>query len=263
MRRIVLLALVACGGPAAPVVVDVRGTPTSEPPLVIPPAPPAAEVIPGKVEVIEPSASPRDPRFAARPPRSRALILSQAQALERRVASAPDRAVAHRQLAELYSELAFTSDGAEAARSRERAIEHYSAIKNDHPTYARIDEVFYYLALSHELSGHTTDARLNYYEVIKRFPATTPWVPLSYFAFGEMFFIEAAADPSKYDLALQAYNEALKYPPSTNTVYADALLRIGEIHLAKSNDARARETFARLRSEAPEHPVLDRIPPGF
>jgi TolA-binding protein len=262
MRRVVLLALVACGGPAPPVVVDVRGPATSDPPLVIPPVAPVAEVIPGKVEVIEPSASPRDPRFAARRPRSRALILSETQALERRVATAPDRAVAHRQVAELYSELAFTSDGAEAARSRERAIEHYNAIKDDHPYYAELHEVFYYLALAHEQSGHLKDARVYYYEVIKRYPGTL-WVPLSYFAFGEMFFIEAAADPTKYDLALQAYNESIKYPASTNTVYADALLRIGEIHVAKSNAARARETFARLRSEAPQHPVLDRIPPGF
>jgi TolA-binding protein len=262
MRRAVLLALVACGGPAAPVVVDVRAAPSSEPPLVIPPVAPAAEVIPGKVEVVESSASPRDPRFAARHPRSRALILSDAQALERRVASAPDRAIAHRQLAELYSELAFTSDGAEAARSRERAIEHYTAIKNDHPYYVELHEVLYYLALAHEQSGHLKDARVYYYEVIKRYPGTV-WVALSYFAFGEMFFVEASTDPTKYDLALQAYGEALKYPASTNTIYADALLRIGEIHLAKKNDTGARETFARLRREAPHHPALDRIPPGF
>jgi TolA-binding protein len=261
--RAIFAVLLACGRPAAPpVVVDVPAAPVAAP-LRIAPAAPEAEAIPGKVEVVEASASPRDPRFAARRARSRALILSEAQALEGRAAHAPDRAIAHRQLAELYSELAFTADGAEAARSRERAIDHYTAIKKDHPTYAHLDEVLYYLALAHELSGHTNDARINYYEVVRRYPAATQWVPLSYFGFGEIFFIEAKSDPSKYDLALAAYNEVIHYPPSTNPVYADALLRIAEIHLAKGNDVAARETFARLRREAPDHPTTNRIPPGF
>jgi len=264
MRAVVLLVLAAgCAAAARPAEIDVG---RQDPTLVIPPleaGAPVGEVVAGKVEVVEASPSPRDPRWVARRPRSRAQILSDAQSLEGRLAGARTaRAELHRRLAEAYSELAFTAGGAEATRERERAIEHYSAIVRDHATYTPLDDVLYYLGLAQEMTGHYEDAARSYAEIVVRYP-TSSWVPLCHFGFGEMVFVQAKTEPKKYGIARLAYEAALKFPPSKNPVYADALLRLGEIHLAQGDAAAARETFARLRREAPGHPALDHVPPGY
>jgi TolA-binding protein len=82
--------------------------------------------------------------------------------------------------------------------------------------------------LEHELAGDLRNARRAYYELIKTSPQSK-LIPLAYFAFGEMFFTEAASDPSKDQLALQAYAEVLKYPPPSNVVYAEAQRRVSEV----------------------------------
>jgi len=71
-----------------------------------------------------------------------------------------------------------------------------------------------------------TSARKGYFDLIKSFPSS-PFVPYAYIAFGDMFFDEAGADPSKYMLAKQAYVEGVKYPPPANEMYAYALHRAG------------------------------------
>ena len=79
-----------------------------------------------------------------------------------------------------------------------------------YPTYAQIDEAYYYLGLEHELAGDLINARRSYYELIKNAPASR-FVPYAYFAFGEVFFHEAKSDPSKWDLAKQSYVEVMKF----------------------------------------------------
>ncbi len=86
-------------------------------------------------------------------------------------------------------------------------------------------------ALRHERAGRVMEARNAYYDLIRKHPKSRN-VPLAYVAFGELFFDEAKADPSRYPLATAAYQEGCRYPPPVNTVYQLARLRLGEINLA-------------------------------
>jgi tetratricopeptide (TPR) repeat protein len=178
----------------------------------------------------------RDPRLALRPhPMSRAMLLAEIQGLEAMFATmattAPDRPEVARRLAEDYAELARGEGASAAAAAHKKALSYYELIARDHPQYAHIDEAYYYAGLEHELAGNTSAARRAYYELIKTSP-TSKLIPLAYFAFGEMFFAEAEADPSqgdvKNDLAEQAYREVVKYPPPGNAVHAEAKRRLVE-----------------------------------
>ena len=237
--------------------------------LVIPPLAPDAGA-PAAAEPEEPTdlrtkltIPARDPRIAKRQARSRTRALGELHGLERQLAtttpSSPDQAMVRYRLAEAYNELAYTSSGPDADRARDRAIEQYVAIRADHPQFSLLDETTYYLALAYELNGDWSDARRLYFELIAKHPSSR-LVPLAYFAFGEMFFVEARQDPSKNVLALQAYTEVLKYPPAESAIYADALLRIGQTHLRMNEESRARETFDRLRRELPDSDAAAKIP---
>lgn len=243
--------------------------------LVIPPLP--ADAGTGVAVATEPPAQgahptstllvpARDPRMAARRPRSRALVLTEAQALDRLLdataKNAPDRPALQRRLAEAYSELSFTSSGADAVRARDEAIKYYTALNNEYPNFAQRDEVLYFLALSHELNGNLRQARATYFDLIKTSPQST-YIPFAYFAFGEMFYTEAKSDPAKWDLAAQAFMECMKYPAPKNAVMADTLLRLGEVYVKKGENQRAQTMFARLRNEFPQSGAAQLIPQGF
>ena len=182
----------------------------------------------------------RDPRLARSLHRSRALIITELQALESLFAattsSSPDRPALIRRLAEEYAELSRSIDGETGARAHAFALKYYELLTVDHPHYALVDEAYYYAALEYELAGDFRDARRLYFELIKRSP-NSKLIPFAYFAFGEIFFAEAKVDPPKDDLALQAYAEVLKYPAANNAVYADAKRRIGEIKARKAGNA--------------------------
>lgn len=192
-------------------------------------------------------------------------MLSELQSLNRVLDTTQkpdDRAAIHRRLAELHSELEHTSSGEEAARSRDEAIKHYEAIKAHPASYNALDEVSYYLGLAYERAGDFPGARATYFSVVTGFPSSG-FVPLVYFSFGEIFFTEAKTDPSKLELAQQAYVEARKYPPPANKIYFDALLRIGEIALQRGDEAKARATFEQIRREAKDSWAAGHIPEGF
>jgi tetratricopeptide (TPR) repeat protein len=55
----------------------------------------------------------------------------------------------------------------------------------------------------------------------------SPFVPLAYLQFGEMYFEEAQADPSKWSLTEKFYQEVMKYPPPENRAWAYAALKMG------------------------------------
>jgi TolA-binding protein len=78
--------------------------------------------------------------------------------------------------------------------------------------------------------GDKANARRLYYQLIQQYPAS-PLVPFAYFGLGELFWVEAKADPSKYDLAQQAYQAVHKTP--TNPLYAEAQRRLREVARAK------------------------------
>jgi tetratricopeptide (TPR) repeat protein len=95
-----------------------------------------------------------------------------------------------------------------------------------------MDEALYYLAYEYELGQDLMNARKSYFELIQKHP-NSRYVPNAYLAFGEMFFEEAAKDPSKWDLAIQAYNEVIKFPPPDNKVYGYAWYKRGWAHASK------------------------------
>jgi len=99
-------------------------------------------------------------------------------------------------------------------------------------------QALYDEGMRHERAGRVVDARKVYYELIQKHPKSRS-IPLAYVAFGEIFFDEAKADPSRYPLAIAAYQETCKYPPPANTVYQLARLRLGEINLATGHYPRA------------------------
>ncbi len=205
----------------------------------------------------------RDPRLAKRRPRSRALVLTEVQQLERLLdttkPSSPERGQLRRRIAEDYNELAQTSSGPDAARARSKSIEHYTGIVNETPSYALLDEVLYFRGLAFELNGDLKNARSSYYELIRRMPQSK-LIPLAYFAFGEMFFGEAAADALKNELAKQAFSEVLKYPAADNPVFAEALLRLGQTYLRMKDDAEAKKMFDRLARDFAGSPAAAQLP---
>jgi tetratricopeptide (TPR) repeat protein len=226
------LALAACTAdppqrvepPAQPLVI---GTSPAPMPSAAAPEKPAAseETAPPRKPLAIPA---RDPRLARGPS---GVPVKELQQLEHLYAAlppgSPDRVNIARHLADGYAEIARVTDAASSSSAHETSLKYYEVLTNE-PQYAHLDEAYYYAALEHELAGDLRKARSAYYELIKRVPASK-LIPLAYFAFGEMFFAEAVADPSKDALAEQAYREVLKYPPKTNVVYVEAQSRLAEI----------------------------------
>jgi tetratricopeptide (TPR) repeat protein len=233
----VAAALLACGGSTsetlAPVVVAV-GDAGPPPPVAIarhtpPSEPPPA---PAPSEPVDPA---RDPRRAVATPRRAALLEAETSALDQLLAatspSAPDRPTLLRRIAESEVELTRARERertGEPEGARRRAIDAYETLLRDYPSYAASDEARYFLALEHERSGDLSKARRAYYELIQRSPQSR-YVPYAYFAFGEMFRREAEGDPSRVDLARQAYREAAKYPAPANALHDLALERMAEM----------------------------------
>jgi hypothetical protein len=216
--------------PTQPLVIGTSPTPSSPIPLVEGDAAGAAEPVAPAAGL----AQARDPRLA-RTPRARALVVTEVQQLENLFAAtsagAPDRPLVARRLAEDYAELARTGGGARDAvttAARKSAIKYYELVGALAPQDPHVDEAFYYAGLEHELSGDQTGARKAYFGLIQKAPQSK-LVPLAYFAFAEMFFAEAANDPSKYDLAEQAYQQVLKYPAPQNAVFGEAKNRLDEV----------------------------------
>lgn len=273
LSPILAMSLAACGARQDPAHAQATEDATVEP-LVVghsPPTPIATSVEetsrPDEAVAVTTllAVAARDPRLASGRVRMRALVVVELQQLEalfaRTAVTSPDRAALARRLAEDHVELARLSDGAPAAAAHKSAVKYYEVLLTDHPQYAQLDEVHYFLALEHELAGHVTGARSSYYELIKRWPSSK-YVPLAYFAFGELFFAEAANDPSKLDLAAQAFNEVLKYPPPTNPIYPDTLLRLSQVFEQRGDTARATQMLAKLHRDFPASDAAKSAPGG-
>jgi tetratricopeptide (TPR) repeat protein len=190
----------------------------------------------------------RDPRLARSLHRPRPLMVTELQALESlftaTASTSTDRPALIRRLAEGYAELSLSINGATAAHAHAFALKYYELLTVDYPQYAQIDEAYYYAALEHELAGDFRDARRLYFELIKR-SSNSKLIPFAYFGFGEIFFAEATIDPSKDELALQAYAEVLKYPAANNAVYADAKRRIAEVKARKAGNTKGNASGTR------------------
>jgi TolA-binding protein len=208
----------------------------------------------------------RDPRVRNHAPRSRAMMVTELQGLQSLLSAtpqaAPDRPALIRRLAEDYAELergALATGGSTdpvARSSRTQAIAFYTQLEA-FPAYPKLDEALYFKGLELEMGGDLTNARRAFFDLIRKFPQSK-FVTYSYFAFGEMFFDEAAADPSKLDLALQAYNEVLKQP--TVPLAPESLLRSAQIAEKKGEKPRALGLYKRLLQTHPGTPAASAVP---
>jgi tetratricopeptide (TPR) repeat protein len=226
----------------------------------------------------EMTAGQRDRRTTRLQARSRALLITEISGLERLFnqtkKKSKDRQQLVRRLAEGYVELESAanrdmiesqiaaddakrkkqrntynkakSEEAKAKKileaSRQKAIAYYKVMKNDYPDYSKLDEVLYYLAYEYEQAGDLENARKVYLELIEKAPKSQ-YVPNAYLAFGELFFNEAMADPSKWALAATAYQKVIEYPPPKNTVYGYAHYKLAYVHWNSEEYGEAIEEF--------------------
>jgi TolA-binding protein len=238
MRRVLFfVVLLACGSPRETQHVEIaQPLPTFS--ATAQPAPSAT------VRVAEHDSIDDVRDLRRRTQRSPALLQSETRTLEQLLSatqpSSPDRPALVRRLAENYVEMRKAGDAGATAH----AIGYYTELASMVPTYAQVDEVYYYMALEHEVAGDLNSARRTYYELIKRVPGSK-LVPYAYFAFGEIFLHEAKADPSKWQLAEQAYVEVMKFA-SAPVIMSEAACRLGQVFDAQGDAQRA----ANMRAKA-------------
>jgi TolA-binding protein len=214
-------------------------------------APPVAPPSTGGVD------DARDTRPLSKTPRSAALVTVELQALEslanQTSPSSPDWGQLNRRIAETYFELYYAQPNPAQLKA---AIRRYTDITAILPQYPMMDEVLYYLAYAYELSGDLMDARKTYFSLIQKYPSSKK-IPYAYYAFGEMFFHEAKSDPTKWDLAVQAYKEALKF---TDPLQAWAYLRLGQCEDARGDHTAAANYFAKLHAQYPQSNAAHQAP---
>ncbi len=245
------------------------------------PSPPAAFVCPMPTTAPSPVSVPRDDRRSHVQQRARALLVTETQQLESLLAAtgpaAPDRVMIVRRLAEDYVELenAAAKDKAQAehdrdalqatdpAAARQRqllvtqtagviraaqqsAIQRYTTITTDFPTYPQLDEVRYYLGYEYEQSGDLTGARRTYFSLIQSHP-NSRFIPAAYLSFAELFFEEAKGDPSKWAVAQQAYQKVIGYPPPNNRLYGYGWFKLAHTFWRMGDPLRAASAFQRAR----------------
>jgi predicted negative regulator of RcsB-dependent stress response len=104
----------------------------------------------------------------------------------------------------------------------------------------------YQAGLGAERRGDTDRARKLYFEMIQGF-RTSPYQPLGYFAFGELFRADAASDPSKIQFAVQSYDEAIKYPADQNPLWEVALFRKAELAAMTGDGTQVMATLLKMK----------------
>jgi tetratricopeptide (TPR) repeat protein len=126
----------------------------------------------------------------------------------------------------------------------------------DDPSDAQLDAVLYHRGREYEKANEPAMARKAYFELIVKRPDSR-FVPRAYLAFGELFFAEAGQDPSKWELAEQAYQKVVSYPPEKNDVYDYAWYKLGLVFWNSGDLDRARAAFQKTidyGAAYPEHP---------
>jgi tetratricopeptide (TPR) repeat protein len=176
---------------------------------------------------------------------------------------AGDRVQLARRLAETYVELENASfrekieaeikgDTAAADKAKKtvdlgrgNAIKYYKLVANEYKSYPQLDEVLYYLAFEYEQGNNLEEARKVYFQLINDAPQSK-YIPNAYLAFGELFFTEAQGDPSKFQLARDAYQKVLEYPPAENKVYGYAQYKLAYASWNLGEHAKALDGFKKV-----------------
>lgn len=148
------------------------------------------------------------------------------------------------------------ADESESEPERTEPAERDEAVERPSPTAASgPDAELYDRAMQHLHAGDKDEARKLLYELIRQFPSSA-LVPHAYLAFGEMFFDEAASDPSKLSVARQLYEKVLAYPPPGNEVYGYAQYKLGWVALNAGDHARSMQRFADVIETARRYPEM-------
>ena len=267
--------------PPSPPAVYVQPERAAPPP---PPAPPP----PAHIDCPLPTAPPtqvafaRDDRRSRLQQRAKGLVVTELQGLESLLGATArgdaNRVQILRRLAEDYVELEnvatkeraqaetdrdalrATDPGASAQkqavvnqantvalRAQQRAEQDYTALVTDYPDYPQLDEVLYYLAYEYEQANDLARARQRYFELIQKRP-TSKYVPNAYLAFAELFFNEGRTDPAKWNLAQQAYEKVVSFPPPQNHVYGYAWFKLAHVMWWTGEPVQAASAFQRARS---------------
>jgi TolA-binding protein len=262
------------------------------PPPPPPPPPPADGTSSGVAAPTAVAARPisfvelaRDARRSRTTPRAIGLLVVEIQQLETLYAAtaarAADRPQLLRRLAEDYVELENgarleaerTPSVAHARkttieRARAAAIRDYATLIQEYsgdpsttfpqtppPAYAVIDEARYYLAWEYEQADDLANARRGYLDLITKSP-DSKYVPLAYFAFGELFRQEGDADPTKLTLAKAAYEKVVASPPPSNRAFGWAWFRMGQVAEKQGDHAGALAAYRRAIDFAKEFSQL-------
>ena len=220
----------------------------------------------------------RDERRSRLAARVRALLVTEIQGLESLYAStpknSPDRAQLVRRLAEDYVELesaafrdkteagikldeAKKTNPAGAAKlqqtqtqaaaimvaARKKAIDYYTALINDYPNYAQMDEVLYYLAYEYEQGERLRQRAQGLLRAHPEGAATRSTSRTRTSRSASSSSTRRRAIPSKWDLAAQAYTEVIKYPPPNNKVYGYAWYKLAYVYWNKGELDKALNAF--------------------
>ncbi|OQX69369.1 MAG: hypothetical protein B6A08_05670 [Sorangiineae bacterium NIC37A_2] len=230
---------------------------------------------PGDLSMLE-NLAERDSRKGKMQQRARALLITEIQGLERLFKQtpkdSPDRPQLVLRLAEGYAELEqaairdkiaadiklqdkkakkqdtskekqeISKAKAIETSARKSAIKYYQQMVKSYSSYSKLDEVLYYLAYEYEQAGDLQNARKTYFDLIEKAPKST-YVPNAYLAFGELFFQEATADPSKWALAEAAYLEVMKHPPPKNKLWGYARYKLAYVYWNQGLYKQALEQF--------------------
>jgi len=145
------------------------------------------------------------------------------------------------ELVRAYAELellaAEQGDPSLALRARASCIEAATAARQRFPGYPQLDQVLYELGHAYLRDGDRAKARDAYFELIKKAP-DSPRAPAAYLDFAEMLADEAMSDPSKLEVARQAYLKVLSYPPPQNRGWGYACYKLAWIEQNRG-DAKA------------------------
>jgi hypothetical protein len=135
-----------------------------------------------------------DSRVSRLRPRPRPLLVTEIQGLEKLFSvtpsASPDRPLLMRRIAEIYGELESSTSlelseppegkntvDAEKSRHvrdacRKRVVYYYNLILRDHPTYDKLDEVYYYLAVELALMGDSAGRRSALQALVEKYPGS-------------------------------------------------------------------------------------------
>ncbi|MDC0749043.1 tetratricopeptide repeat protein [Polyangium mundeleinium] len=104
-----------------------------------------------------------------------------------------------------------------------------------------------------ERAGKLDDAKKGYLKLVQQYPESL-YMPLVFFAFGELFFKDGQKDPIKLDFAEQSYVEVLNFPMPNNTAWIAANFRLAEVYRQKGEHPQALSSLKKVAEAAAKEP---------